>query len=112
MDAFLYLKELNRLCNSYDCPDCPLNSCFCDSCELDLDASDKEIKDRILFVENWAKEHPQKTMLNDFLEKYPNIKLENGVPNWICPNDLGYCKDDSFCSNHSCSQCWNRPLEE
>lgn len=117
MDAFNYFKELKRLCNCYDCPECPLyNLNFGKGCNIGQDATDEDINNLISSVENWAKEHSQKTMLQDFLEKHPKAKIyqsgnQKGTPK-VCPHNLGYCKDNSFCDNHSCFDCWNRPLEE
>ena len=59
----------------------------------------------------WAEEHPQKTILQDFLEKYPNAKLDkNGFPKF-CPFTLGFC--DNGCEVCvDVKDCWNRPLED
>ena len=64
-------------------------------------------------VKAWkkAKEKPQKTMLQDFLEKYPKAILDqDSTPFNICPCDLGY-KNKQYCER-SCMTCWNRPLEQ
>ena len=61
---------------------------------------------------DWSQEHPRKTMLQDFLEKYPYAKLRNdGTPEGICPDILGYEDGESWC-DRKCVKCWNRPLEE
>ena len=65
-------------------------------------------------VEKWSKEHPQKTILEDFLEKYPNAALnDKGIPYSICTRILGYktiyCSDDD--AMESCIECWNQPME-
>ena len=53
----------------------------------------------------------QKTILQDFLEKYPNApKEEDGKPMDICPYHLGYAPNKS-CMKMNCEDCWNRPLE-
>ena len=52
----------------------------------------------------------EKTILQDFLEKYPNAELnDDGVPK-PCPYWLGY-KDMPFCNRIRCVECWNRPME-
>ena len=64
-------------------------------------------------VKAWkkAKEKPQKTMLQDFLEKYPKAILDqDSTPLNICPCDLGY-ENEQYCER-SCMTCWNRPLEQ
>lgn len=59
----------------------------------------------------WSEEHPQKTLKDEFLEKYPNAQIsDKGVPK-MCPYDLGYgdsCPDIRF----DCVTCWNRSLSE
>ena len=68
-------------------------------------------------VAQWekAKEKPQKTILHDFLEKFPNASKykDTGLP-VICPFRLGYCKapSEDECSVTNCADCWNRPLEQ
>ena len=58
-------------------------------------------------LEKWDKEHPRKTRLQDFLEKYPKAPMHGNSPT-ACACDLGYsgvCIDD-------CEECWNTPIEE
>ena len=64
-------------------------------------------------MEQWSKEHPKKTRLQDFLEKYPNApKISDGTPR-VCAAALGY---RNFCEIRSddinCKNCWNHILEE
>ena len=64
-------------------------------------------------VAEWekAKEKPQKTMLQDFLEKYPKAILDqDSTPFNICPCDLGY-ENEQYCERN-CMTCRNRPLEQ
>lgn len=73
----------------------------------------------ISIVEKWSKEHPRKTILQDFLEKYPKAELRYNKFPEICPYFLGYAEnrqcvldtEERFCSEE-CEECWNRPLEE
>lgn len=62
------------------------------------------------FVEQWSKDHPQKTRKKDFLERYPNAPIEvDGTPKACCEN-LGYCK---YCNAEvDCVSCWNKVMEE
>ena len=105
MDAIKYFEESDRMCKTYPtCKGCPLDTKYEYSC----------IKDSVKavpIVEKWAEEHPQKTILMDFLEKFPKAKLgEDGTPYYCCPRDLGY-KDETHCRDCDCISCWNRPLE-
>ena len=110
MDAVTYLKDFWRLCGKYDCfrDDCPLT-------DEDDCLSDTYPEKAVAIVENWAKEHPQKTYKDVFLEKFPNNKLfEDGCPNPCVVGMFGgectyrHGKNDV----QSCSDCWNRPYEE
>ena len=61
----------------------------------------------------WAEEHPEKTRLDDFLDKHPRAYLdENDTPR-ACAKNLGYCTE---CIDEGdldqCDNCWRRPLEE
>lgn len=116
MDAVEFIKEYRRMCNKYiysdacgeDCSrECALYGEHCD-----LSCNDMDANDVVYRVEQWSQSHPQKTMIQDFFEKFPNApKMDRGEPN-ICPQDLGYgdfCCDDT---NHNCLKCWSRPLKE
>ena len=109
-----YLKEKYRICKKTKCSECPLSSYNngknipCDNFQT------THTKKAIEIVQKWSDEHPpQKTILSDFLEKYPNALLnDDGIPEKICPSDLGL--EDSYgkyiCTD--CSYCWNQPLQE
>lgn len=65
-------------------------------------------------VEAWEKanEEPQKTILQDFLEKYPKARMDDdGIPFNICTYNLGY-EDDKYECDLKCEKCWNTPLEQ
>lgn len=106
-----FLKDYRRMCNSIDC------DAHCDILSVMHEMSD--IKDCSVFIlkypekaveliEKWSKEHPERTYLTDFLEKYPNARMrENGYP-IICPISLGYTKK----CPHNCKDCWNTPVKE
>lgn len=107
MDAIKYFEEKRRMlnslgrtggrCNGVDCVDCPL-SCWYTKHELTCSAFETEYpEEAVAIVEKWAEEHPQKTILMDFLEN-------------CCPSEFGY-KDEKNCRDCACIDCWNRPLE-
>ena len=63
-------------------------------------------------IEKWSKEHPERTYLTDFLEKYPNARMcENGYPT-ICPVSLGYEIDCPGPTSEECKDWWNTPIKE
>ena len=124
MDAVKYFEEKKRMldslgrtkgkCVGVECSDCPFShknngmELYCDGLEVLYPEQAIEI------IEKWSQEHPQKTFLSDFLEKYPNAKLcENDAPYGTCPENLGYC-EETYCEINKldCVACWNRPLEE
>lgn len=121
MDAIKFLKEKYRMTKKcrIGCADCPLaseNNTTGLRCG-DLQGVYPEIA--VSIVEKWSKEHPRKTILQDFLEKYPKAELIHNKFPEICPYSLGYAEnrqcvldtEERFCSEE-CEECWNRPLEE
>ena len=125
MDAVKYLKEKNRMfdslgrtggrCKGVNCKSCPFDSynsgMRCGCVDFQVEYPEKSVA----IVEKWSAEHPQKTILQDFLEKYPNAPmLETGIPKSVCPHHLGYESiKDKPCRTEAgaCAKCWNRPLK-
>lgn len=111
MDALKFLEEFDRMCNLYInnyCKGCPrAESPYCG-----VDGMNKEERAKLISdVVKWSKEHPQRTRLQDFIEKYPNAQMcESGVPSACCAS-LGYCKSCDPVGNN-CEDCWNMPVEE
>ena len=117
MEFIEAFKTVKRMCDIDHCLTCPLsidNNNTKEHC-YDFMMAYPEKAEEILT--KWAEEHPQKTILQDFLEKYPNAPLnEYGIPR-TCPNSLGYTdwdEDDCAASGYAsdCKKCWNRPLED
>ena len=115
MELIKGLKLIKNICDKNDtCDNCPLysdNNITGLNCNKFILKCPEEVE-KILI--KWAEEHPQKTILKDFLEKYPNAPLnENGFPK-VCPVGLGFY--DSGCPFVSgvvdSKKCWNRPMEE
>ena len=105
MEAIEFLKEYQRICRCYHsnkCNGCPLEVYGCD---MEHDDAQEIVK----IVEKWSRNHPRKTLIQDFFEKFPNApKLSNGCPK-ICPDHIyGHVK---ICTN-DCLQCWSYPLED
>ena len=108
MDALTFLREWKRMCDTFEnCCMCPVGDC-----------SRCLGKARIYLletIEKWAAENPQKTILQDFIEKYPYAPMgEYGIPLEVCPADLGI-SDAKLCEESSleaCVKCWRRPLDE
>ncbi len=62
MDAYKFLKELNRICTKYGkniigCKNCPMNKAeYCSLCIQEL--TEDAILEAIEIVDNWSKENP------------------------------------------------------
>lgn len=115
MDAVKFLREFRRLCSSsVGCEGCALekikHQCF---------TAPMLSEEFVSIVEKWSAEHPRKTRLQDFLEKYPEAMLRGGLPLFL-PYTVGYCGDTDeiacgycmHCSRNDPEKCWNRPLGE
>lgn len=114
MDAVEFLKALGRLCNNYFCDDnCPLiNSC--------ADESDDGYVRQVQIVEQWAKEHPVKTRMSEFLKQWPDAEIgDDGLPS-IAPCQLNVelihgksqddCEDRGVCGKCRCDF-WLKEIE-
>ena len=112
MDALTYLRTQQRMCGTYPtCKGCPMayetkHSATCSQSQIENDFPEKAVE----IVKKWSEEHPKKTLLTEFLEKYPNAYLlDNGLP-VICPKNLDSIRNIRCDSN--CEACWNEPLED
>lgn len=118
MEAVMYLKEKERMCNSQQdgCDKCVLvepAQAKVMSC-LTMEAEHPE--KAVALVEQWSKEHLVKTYAQEFFEKFPNAsRSDAGTPN-VCIKEL-YGEEEKitmYCSvaSYTCSDCWNRPMPE
>lgn len=111
MEFKKFYQKYMRMCKSYEnCEGCPRIGKGCLEFDMDVYAIGELEND----VERWAEEHPQKTRLQDLLEKYPSVKLNiSGYP-ILCCQTLGYCDECSYGRDwrKSCKDCRNMPVEE
>ena len=87
MDAIEFIKERQRLCQTYVCClECPVgNGNY--GCKFNT-ASGYDAAEQIRLLEDWSVAHPLRTRQYEFLKQYPETALdENGVIS-ICPNGL------------------------
>lgn len=110
-----FIKEKERLCQYYKdtgCTFCILNrNMSCD--DFIVQCPQKAIE----IVQKWSDKHPQRTLLTEFLERYPNVEMNSdGFPENIIPCYLGLMKRKDICKNmclyfydkgHPCYDCWN-----
>lgn len=115
MDAVEFIKEYRRMCKKYaymeacgeDCSsECPLHGGYCDVGYEHLEADYVVSK-----VQQWSHDHPQKTIMQDFFEKFPNAPKDDSGSPCLCPADLGYEEKNCGEVDCNCLKCWNRPLE-
>ena len=105
------LRGYRRMCNTSNCGGCKLyegNNKYGQCCDI---FTEQHPEEAVEIIEAWVKEHPDRTYLTDFLEKYPNaLKNSNGTPK-SCACDLGYVKGCPNSDGGSCVECWNTPME-
>lgn len=111
MDAIKFVKERNRMCNTYKlkrCEGCPANNpnnyggdgVAC----IMIDKIDEE---RLVpVVEKWSKENPPKTRQSVFIQQYPQVAIYNGVIG-IRPCQIveGYTSKYCAYDESQCVQC-------
>lgn len=113
-----YFKEKARMTTINDNDICGI---ACEDCPLSRANNGENVNCRrfetkypnkaIAIIQKWSDEHPQKTLLDDLKEKYPNYHTANNEIPSICPYKLGYDKNKQ-CKKFICKDCWNRPLDE
>lgn len=109
MDAVKYLKEKARMCKTIGgCYYCPFTKEVKGVRKVCGSFQKEYPEEAVKIVEKWSAEHPQKTILQDFLEKYPDARIDSKGRPVSCPVNLGYPTD---CKTVKCCDCWNRPLE-
>lgn len=113
MNAVEIIRQQARMCvTCKTCIDCPLSNEMKDgSCSEYRRKNPEKV---VELVEKWAKDHPEKTRKQDFLEKHPNAKLYDDKSPKACAEYLGYCNqcpiDETGCKM-SCEDCWNLLFE-
>ena len=106
MDAVEFLKALERRRNYKRGP----NDGHCNWAFIYFDHRSHE--ELVAEVEQWAKEHPSKTRQSEFLEQWPEARIDKttGVLT-ICPAELTKeCRDDrEACGAYSVETCVCEP---
>lgn len=110
-----YQREKNHLQNKGWCQDCPIFAAVekhqCYTCDRFIDEKPVEA---VQFVEEWAKEHPVKTRLSEFLKMFPNASVQEGYPA-SCIKTFDIIVSYK-CSSEGCLDCkkkfWLTPIEE
>ena len=103
-----YEHEHDRMCLCLrDCSKCGLY-------KLDSPCRIPDMQKKIDIVQKWSDENPEpheKTILEDFIEKYPNADINCKKMPLCCEAIyIGYTKCHEC--GQGCKKCWNRPLSE
>lgn len=111
MEFIKAMKIRQRMCSrNKDCGLCPLSGTNNGRNTHCINLMSEYPEEAEKALEKWDKEHPVKTILDEFKEKYPDAPLnDDGTPKRICPAILGY-KNLDYCS--SCIKCWSQPAKE
>ena len=106
MEAKKFIKELGRNCTIEGFKDCEHCNFKCLCVESQYEWTENNINSFIDYIEQWSEEHPVKTRQSEFLERYPNVPLnEDGVIN-IMPCDI-----DGRLPSDCCVDCeYNNPI--
>lgn len=104
------MRVIKRICTARD---------DCEKCELELNCpfvtvpSDHDYDKAEAILAKWAEEHPEKTIADDFFEKFPKAPRDDTNNPYPCAKDCGYSKPP-YCKRVpvNCDSCWRRPLEE
>ena len=114
MDAVEFLRDFRRMCLSYGgtCTGCKLAGTPGTPCvPINSDCDHEKV---IRVVEKWAKAHPVKTRLSEFLKLFPNAPApEDGCPD-LCVkffDSTVSCKDSAGCLDCK-KKFWFTPIEE
>lgn len=103
------IHDYARMCKAHAyCEGCPMVDVWNGACDEALIERTAECE---AIIDKWCAEHPQKTYLQDFLEKFPNAEvLKNGTP-----NSCKKCIYGGVCSGaepKKCHACWNEIMPE
>lgn len=118
-----YIHERKRMCEDMkkiNCQCCGFYNRIEGCIEKSIEEADA--KRAIRIVQNWSDRNPPKTLLTEFLERYPKTELNSdGFPSNIVPCNLGLIERKDICKNmclyyydkgHPCYDCWNTPINE
>ena len=109
MDAVEFFKTVNRLCGQ-GCAKCPVfkkDICMVRRTAMLSNASVESIEEMVSKVEQWAKDHPVKTRQSEFLEMFPNARIDDSRVLIFCQKDfLPVGARSTYCEKHeNCKEC-------
>lgn len=118
MDAVEYLKTLRRMCNKFPyghCEGCPIRDGK-RNCGI-IAAEAQSFVDTVEAVNQWGKEHPERTRQSVFLERYPNAKTGEDGSIGICPaviegKNCNELSNGTSCCKECRSNYWSQEVPE
>lgn len=117
MDAVEFIREWRRMCEfSKGCKKCPADKT---PCVLNSGTGVEDAEKLVQIVEEWAKTHPRKTRQSEFLERWPEARVDEYGVLRTCPADLVKDRRDEYggCSHpiEYCPSCrrkfWEQEVE-
>ena len=115
-----FFAEAKRLCDSRTACEadaankeqCPMFK-VCDHPLIEICVEDaiKAMKS----LQKWSDEHPKKTYVQDFFEKFPKAQSGSDGTPFVCRKTIyGEVppKDERCDRRGACKNCWNEPMEE
>lgn len=97
MDAVEFYKAFKRMCEKTDCKDCLLDQ----KCRPSANVEPEEV---VELVEEWAKEHPDKTRQSEFLKMFPDAKINDDGILAFCPG--AFSQKEKYCHKYNkCEEC-------
>lgn len=120
-NAAKFAHEFGRMCKSHDgcvtaTVQCPLHGIWGEDIEC-IEAFEKYPEKIVEVVENWSKANPikpPKTILSEFMAKFPDTPLGIDQVPQFCVKVLGYdgmSQDICKANKGHCATCWRTPLE-
>ena len=71
----------------------------------------EDVKTAIETVQKWSNEHPKKTYVQDFFEKFPKAQSKpDGTP-FVCRKTTYGGFKNGDCAE-PCYKCWNEPMND
>ena len=112
MDAVNFLREYNRMCQAFNCKNCPVSDMGSDAEFCDVIAKNNP-EEFVMRVEKWSSENRVRTRQTEFLKLFPNVKIRKGIID-ICPDVVD---KKHHCDNRmNCDDCaknfWDAEVEE
>lgn len=117
MDAVKFIEERKRLCEMYNCSECPANDNG-GRCKFNITMGGEATK-QIKLLEEWAAAHPRKTRQSVFLEQWPEARTYGDGILCLCPKEISSWRRGQYgeCINggNGCDSCrrefWGQEVE-